>query len=79
MFPNQEILFKIYLLVLEREERRRRERDRERGKKKKLMWERNINVRNIDWLLPIWDLTGDQTHNIDVFPDKESNIQPFGI
>ena len=34
------------------------------------IWERNIN-----WMLAIHALTGDQTHNLDMSPDWESNPQ----
>ena len=43
----------------------------ERGERKR---ERNIN-----WLPPIYALTGDGTHNLAMFPDQESNPQPFGV
>ena len=44
-----------------------------------LIDERERIVRNIDWLLPIHTLTGDQTHNLGTCPDQESNLQPLGV
>ena len=42
------------------------EREKERG-------------RNIDHLLPVHALMGDQTHNLGLCPDPESNMQTFGV
>ena len=39
-----------------------------------LMWERNIN-----WLLPICNRTGDQTCSLGMCPDREWSPQPFGV
>ena len=47
---------------------RERERERETGKH----W-------NIDRLPPVWALTGDQTHNLGMCPDRGSNPQVFGV
>ena len=33
----------------------------------------------MDWLPPIRILTGDQTRNLDMCPDRESNLRPFGV
>ena len=38
------------------------------------MWERNI-----DWLPPVHNWTRDWTRNLSVFPDWESNLQPFDV
>ena len=35
--------------------------------------------RNIDQLPPIRTPTGDQTHNLGMCPDQESNPQAFGV
>ena len=43
---------------------------RERGKRER---ERNIDVRNIDWLPPIHALTRNRTHNILVYGDAPNN------
>ena len=48
-----------------------RERGRKRGREA-LMWERAI-----DQLPLIHAPTGDQTHNLGMWPDQESNWQPF--
>ena len=37
------------------------------------MWETNI-----DWLPPVYALTGDWTYNLDMCPDWYSNLQHFG-
>ena len=34
-----------------------------------------MGVRNVDWLPPIRTLIGDQTRNLGICPDKESNPQ----
>ena len=39
--------------------------------------ERNIDVRNIDWWHLICALTRDQTHNLGMCSDWESNLWPF--
>ena len=35
--------------------------------------------RNMDWLPPIHTETWDWTHSLDICPDWESNLQPFGV
>ena len=50
-------------------EERKGEREREPS-----MWERNI-----DRPPPIHAPTRDQTHNLGMYPDQESNLQPFGV
>ena len=47
-----------------REKKNEKERERER---------------DIDQLLPIGSLTGDQTHNLGMYPDQGSNLQPFCV
>ena len=56
--------------------------EREEGSEK----ENNIDVRatlmgerNIDQLPPVYALTRDCTHNLGMFPDWGSNLQPFGV
>ena len=46
------------------------ERERER--------ETLMRERNIDQFPPMCALTGDRTHSIDMCPDWELNMQPFG-
>lgn len=58
----------MFLVILERGEGKGRETS---------MWERSIDVRNIDLLLPIEILTGDQTHKPGVHPDRELYQEPF--
>ena len=53
----------------ERWEQRERETNRQTS-----IWERNIY-----WLLPICTLTGDGTHNLDICPDWEWNLQTFWV
>ena len=53
-------------MILEREEGVERKRGREGG--------RNIDVRNFDQLPPVCVLTGDQTCNLGMRPDWESNL-----
>ena len=56
-------------MILEREERgRERKRQRET-----LMWDINII-----WLPPIHTPAGDQTGNLSMCPDQDSNPQPLG-
>ena len=50
---------------------------RERGRKRERGRERNINVRDINWLPPLHIWTGDWSHNLDMCPDQELNLQPF--
>ena len=48
-----------------------------------LIWERERETsmceRNISWFLPICILTGDQTYNLGMCPDRELSLQPFGV
>ena len=55
----------------ERERESEGERERER--------EKHQCERSVDWLPPICALTMDQTHNLGMCPDRESNLQPFGV
>ena len=50
----------------------------EEGEQREREKERNIDVRNINRLPPIHTPTGDGTHNLDICPDRELNLQPFG-
>ena len=56
---------RICLLILEREGGR--ETDRHQYE------------RNFDWLPPICTQTGDQTCNLSMYPDQESNLQSFAV
>ena len=53
----------------------------ERGEWKKKKRERNIDVREKHWLVasPICAPTRDQTHNLGMCPDWESNPRPSGL
>ena len=53
--------------------------EREREKRRKRERERDIIVRNINWFLPIRSPTRDQTCNLGMCPDWESNPQTFGV
>ena len=46
---------------------------RERGRKTL------IKEGNIDWLPLAYALTGDRTHTLGMWPDRESNLQPFSL
>ena len=59
------IYFSVRLLTLERQEGREKER--------------NIDVRNIDWLPPICSPPGNSTHDIGMCLDQELNLKPFGV
>ena len=50
-----------------------REKEAERGR------ERNIDVRNIDWLPPTRAPTRDITHNLGMRPDQGQNPKTFGV
>ena len=51
-----------------------RERERERDR------QTDIDVRNIDWSLPpVHALTGEQTCNLGMCPDRESDLQPVSV
>ena len=41
--------------------------------------ERNIDVRNIDWVPPVIAPKGGQTHNPGMCPGRELNPQSFGV
>ena len=43
------------------------------------MKKRNIDVRNIDGLPLVGSWTRDETHNLGMYLDWESNLQPFSI
>ena len=49
---------------------------RERGRQRER--ERNIDVRNIDWLPLVCAPTRDRAHNLGMCPDQESNPKPSG-
>ena len=49
------------------------ERDRQ-TEKETSVWEINI-----DWLSPVFSLTGYWTYNLRMCPDLELNLQPFGV
>ena len=65
LFLNSHL--RICLLILEREEGRGSER------------ERDIYVRNINRLPLALPLTGNQTRNLGMCPDRGSKPQPFGV
>ena len=54
-----------------RETERERQKNRER-KRETSMWKRNI-----DPLPPIYALNRDQTHNLGIWPEQVSNVQPL--
>ena len=51
----------------------------ERGEGREKDMERNIKVRNIDWLLLIYSPPGDWTSNPGMCPDRESNQRLLGL
>ena len=57
----------IFSLLREKEREREGEGEREKCE------------RNIDWLPSICNPTRDQTCNLGKCPDRESNLQPFGV
>ena len=53
---------------------------RERGRGKKRERKRNISVREKHQsIASCINLTGNQTHDLGMCPDRESNPQPFGV
>ena len=51
----------------------------ERGEGREKKRERNINVRNINWLPSIHAPAGNLTHNPGICPAQELNWQPFAF
>ena len=50
------------------------------GLKKKLLIDfKEGGERKIDWLPSVRSPTGDQTHNLGMYPDWESSLQTFGV
>ena len=70
---------RICLLILERKDGREggqkggEEKGRGEGE------ERDVDVRNTNWLPLLCSLTGDWTHNLGMCPDQEWSPQPFSI
>ena len=67
-FPFQFSPKEVFFIAFQRE--RMGERN---GEKETSMWERST-----DWLPLICTLTWNWTHNLGMWPDKESNLQLFG-
>ena len=66
---RQRILFLFLLSILSFLRRRWREEERER----------NIYMRNNDWLPLEHALTRDQTQNLGMCPDQEANLKPLDL
>ena len=63
------------MLIDFRERREMGEKEREKEKERvTLLWQRSIHR-----LPPLCTLTGMQTHNLGMWPDRELNLQPFGV